>query len=171
MLITKFLLPLSFLMPIELITVIILVFIGVALIIVEVLFIPGTTVVGILGFLFAAGGIYLAYQNLGNQAGHLILGITAVVTIISVIISFKSGVWNKFALKGAINSRVNEGIKTGLSEGDIGKTTSALRPIGKAEFNEKIFEVTTLSAYLAADIKIKIIKIERNKIIVEPLKK
>ena len=156
-------------MTIELISVIVLVLIGVALIIIEVIFIPGTTVVGIAGFLCAVGGIYLAYDNFGKQTGHILLAATCIVTVIILIISFKSGTWNRFALKGAIKSKVNEGKKAGLSVGDVGKTTSALRPIGKAEFNEKIFEVTTLSAYLVADKKIKIIKIERNKIIVEPL--
>ncbi len=57
-----------------------------------------------------------------------------------------------------------------LAVGQEGITLSALRPIGKAEFEDKEFEVKTLGNYLETGTPIKIIAIDKSKqIIVEPL--
>ena len=56
-----------------------------------------------------------------------------------------------------------------LNIGDEGKTISTLRPIGKAEFNNKQFEVKTSGDYLDTGTPIRITKIHSNQIIVEPI--
>jgi hypothetical protein len=46
---------------------------------------------------------------------------------------------------------------------------STLRPVGKAEFGGKTYEVKTLGNYLEEGRKIRIKHIQSNQIIVEPL--
>ena len=46
-----------------------LVFIGFILVLLEILFVPGTTVVGILGFIATLGGIYLSFEYFSTTTG------------------------------------------------------------------------------------------------------
>jgi membrane-bound ClpP family serine protease len=98
-----------------------------------------------------------------------VLGGFLVVSGVALYVSFKGDVWKKFALKSSIDSRVNDDLKNNLMVGDYGIANSSLRPNGKAEFNEKIFEVRSNGRYVDTGEKVKIIKIESNRIIVEPL--
>jgi membrane-bound ClpP family serine protease len=147
----------------------ILIVLGLILIIVELIFVPGTTIIGILGFIFAGVGIYLSFVYYGVVIGSSVLGGFLVVSGVALYVSFKGDVWKKFALKSSIDSRVNDDLKNNLMVGDYGIANSSLRPNGKAEFNEKIFEVRSNGRYVDTGEKVKIIKIESNRIIVEPL--
>lgn len=151
------------------VSVAILIVLGLILIIVELIFVPGTTIVGILGFLFSGVGIYLSFTYYGPVIGFAVLGASAVVAGIAIYVSFKGEIWKKFSLNTALNSRVNEEYKYNLLVGDTGKAVSSLRPIGKAEFNEVIFEVRSNGRYIGSGEPIKIIKIESNRIFVEPI--
>ncbi len=152
------------------IIVISLLLIGLTLIIVELVFIPGTTVVGLLGLIFAIVGIVISYSHFGNDIGFYILLATLASTLAALFYSFRSGAWSKFSLKSSINSKVNEGIMASLQIGDEGITVSTLRPMGKAEFNSKTFEVKTSGNYIETGEKVRITQIESHQIVVEPIK-
>ncbi len=141
---------------------------GVALLIVEVIFIPGTTIVGILGLLFILAGILVGYREFGSTTGNYILLGTSIVAVGAIYVSFRKGAWKKFSLNTSIDSKVNEGMVSELVAGVEGITVSALRPMGTAEFNGKIVEVKTNGDYLAPGTPIKIVLIQSNDILVEP---
>src|SRR6187551_3138217 len=124
-----------------------LLLIGLALIIVELIFIPGTTVVGLLGLIFTITGIVISYSHFGSDVGFYILIGTLAATIFAVVYSFRSGAWSRFSLKSSSHGKVNEGIMDNLHIGDEGITNSTLRPFGKATFNDKIIEVKTAGDY------------------------
>ncbi len=153
----------------EWLTVISLIIFGLALIVVEIIFVPGTTLVGALGFVFVIVGVGMSFNNFGSEAGWITIGCTAVASGVLMYYSFSSNLWGKFSLKSANNSRVNEGEVDQLQVGLEGKTISALRPVGKAELNNKTFEVKTMGEYLDAGKSIRIIKIVSNQIFVEPI--
>ena len=152
------------------IIVISLLLIGLTLIIVELVFVPGTTVVGLLGLIFAIVGIVISYSHFGDDIGFYILLATLAATLAALFYSFRSGAWSKFSLKSSINSKVNEGMMASLQIGDEGITVSTLRPIGKAEFKSKTFEVKTSGNYIERGEKVKITQIESHQIVVEPIK-
>ena len=143
--------------------------IGIFLIIAEIMFVPGTTVVGIFGLVFCGVGIYFIFQNYGNEAGWWAFGGTMSLGAILTIYAFKSGTWKKFSLQGVNTGRVNENPGPDLNLGDEGITLSSMRPIGKVEFRDKTYEARTYGNYLGSGQKIKIINIENNKIFVEPI--
>ena len=145
-----------------------LVFIGLILLLVEILFVPGTTIVGVLGFIVLGIGVSLSFKYFGKEIGWLTLGSTAAVSGITLYVSFKSNLWSRFALKSTNTAKVNED-PVGISVGEEGVALSALRPIGKAEIGKHIFEVKTLGAYVETGKRIRIIQINSNQIIVEPL--
>jgi membrane-bound ClpP family serine protease len=151
------------------ITILLLLILGVALLIIEIIFIPGTTLVGILGLLFMLGGIITSYSLFGPEVGHWVLAITVISGGLVTWLALKSGFWKKLALKNTISARVNEELIDTIKVGDVGKTTSMLRPSGNALFEKGIFEVHSPLEMLKSNVEIKVIKIENNKIIVTPL--
>ncbi|MCK5206806.1 MAG: hypothetical protein KAQ79_02260 [Cyclobacteriaceae bacterium] len=153
------------------ITVILLIIAGIALMIIEIIFVPGTTILGIIGAALMVFGVIIGYSTFGTQTGTIIL-VSAVVTGGAItVISFRTGVWKRFALKTAIKSKFNEDIKIEHLLGAEGITLSALRPYGKAEIYNLTYEVKTLGNYLTAGTKIKVTNVDKDhKIFVEPLK-
>ena len=144
-----------------------LITLGIILIIIEILFVPGTTIVGVLGFLFEIGGVYLSYDYFGETTGTIVLVAAFLISSACIILCFKSGLWKKLALKDEHTSSTYEGRTSGLSVGLKGITLSSLKPIGKALFNEKEYEVKTFGKFLYDNEKIAIVKLEGNTIIVE----
>lgn len=151
------------------IVIILLLVFGLGFIIAEIIFIPGTTLVGLLGLVFTIAGIVISYLSYGSSAGTWVLLLSLFIGVGTLVYSFKSGIWNKFALKGSSNSKFNEGTMEELQVGEEGLTVSSLRPIGKAEFNEQTYEVRTLGNALDPGTRVRIISIKENKIYVEPI--
>ena len=153
------------------ITVLVLLIAGIVLLVVEIIFVPGTTILGIIGGALLVFGVIIGYSKFGTQTGTIIL-VSAVVTGGAItVISFRTGVWKRFALKTAIKSKFNEDIKIEQLLGAEGITLSALRPYGKAEIYNSTYEVKTLGNYLTAGTKIKVTNVDKDhKIFVEPLK-
>ncbi len=147
-----------------------LIILSITLIVIEVIFIPGTTIVGIIGFGIGGLGVYLSFVNYGAGTGTIVLLSTVVLTGIILIIAFKSGVWKKLSLKKVSGSKVNEEFVIELKPGQNGVAISALRPVGKAEFGDKEYEVKTVGDYVDAGKKITIISISGRQILVEPIK-
>jgi len=148
--------------------VIALVAIGMILLLVEILFVPGTTLVGLVGFIVLGIGVGLSFKYFGREVGWMTLGTTSVIAGLTLYISFKSSLWSRFALKSTNTSKVNED-PSGIAVGEEGIALSALRPIGKAEIGKQTYEVKTLGAYVDSGKRIRIIQINSNQIIVEPL--
>ncbi len=142
---------------------IILVFIivtGIFLIVIEIIFVPGTTVVGILGLICIVGGVWYGFYSFGEFAGWTIAMVTVVALIAVIFIGFKSDSWNRFALNKSIDSKVNEHISITINVGDEGIAVSALRPIGNAEFGNDKMEVTTIGELVNTGSKVVVTNIE-----------
>ncbi|MCX2740431.1 NfeD family protein [Pontibacter anaerobius] len=156
-------------MLLDWITVIALIGIGLLLIIVELIFVPGTTVVGIIGFVLTAIGVWIGYAALGTNIGHIILAATVLIGGLAFFYSFRSDSWSRFALKEQNRGRVNEEYQHTLAVGEEGITVSALRPQGTALFADQHHEVQTNGEFVAPNTSIRIIRLNQNKIIVEAI--
>jgi membrane-bound ClpP family serine protease len=154
-------------MLVDWVTVILLICIGLILLIVELIFVPGTTLVGLLGLALTGVGIWIGYAALGTTNGHIILAVSVLVAIIAFFYSFRSDVWSRFALNDRNEGHVNEDYKHTLEVGEEGKTVSALRPQGTAIFHERHHEVQTKGEFVSPNARVRIIKLVQNKIIVE----
>jgi membrane-bound ClpP family serine protease len=154
---------------VEWLTVIGLITLGALLVMVEIILIPGTTLVGIAGLLFNLAGIYFGFEYFGTAVGFIILGVALTGNVFLVMYSFRMKAWERFSLKNKADSRVNEGIHSALKIGQKGISLSALRPVGKAEFEGKTYEVRTIGPYMDRGVELEIIKIEPDRIIVQPI--
>ncbi|MBF9253224.1 NfeD family protein [Pontibacter sp. 172403-2] len=156
-------------MLLDWITVIVLIGIGLLLIIVELVFVPGTTVVGVLGFVLTAIGVWIGYSTLGTNTGHVILASAVLIGGLAFFYSFRADSWSRFALKEQNRGRVNEDYQHALVVGEEGKAVSALRPQGTALFGDHHHEVQTQGEFVSSNTAIRIIKLNQNKIIVEAI--
>ena len=143
--------------------------IGLALLVIEVVFVPGTTIVGVIGAIFAGAGVLFTFRHYGNETGYYILLGSSAVTAVALYFSFRSNAWARFANKSAITSKVNEGLNATLQLGDEGVAVSSLKPMGTARFKSGQFEVKTLGDYVDVGTKVKIVHVAPNQIIVKPL--
>lgn len=153
----------------EWIIVIGLIVFGIILILVETVFVPGTTVVGIFGFLIAGYGIFQSYQYFGNTVGTVILIGSSIVGFGLVFYAFKTEAWTRFSLKGEHTGRTNDDFKFELNAGDEGTMVSSAKPVGKASFEDREIEVRSNGPFIMEKTKVKISKIDSNKIYVEPI--
>jgi len=146
-----------------------LLLIGLALIIIEIIFVPGTTIVGVIGIIFAGTGVLITFDQHGREVGwYMLLGSSA-VTAVALYLGFRSNAWARFANNSVIKSKVNEGLTAALRLGEEGVALSTLKPIGNAQFKNGQFEVKTLGDYVDAGTKVKIVHLDGNQIIVKPL--
>ena len=153
----------------EWLTVILFILIGVVLIVLEIIIIPGTTIVGIIGLILSVVGIVLGFHYFGANTGWMLLGVTGVLSGGMFYWALRSDLWKKFSLKNSLEGRVNEGMLDHLAVGQKGVTTSALRPMGKAELNGHLVEVSSRGNFIPAGTPIKIVDIAANHISVESI--
>lgn len=150
-------------------TVIGLILFGTFLVIAEIIFVPGTTVVGILGFIFSVYGVYLGYDYFGTTIGTIIFIAGTALNIAALVYAFKGNSWDRFSLKGTNQSKFNEDFKLNLEVGEQGKTISSLKPIGKALFKNQEIEVRSNGGYISENLDVEIFRIESTKIFVKPI--
>jgi len=146
--------------------IIMLIVLGVLFLLLEILVIPGTTFAGIVGFALLFVGIWQAYASKGIVEGHITLGATLLVTVITLYYSFKAGTWKRMALKTTVDGKMDQLDGINIKEGDTGTSVSRLAPSGKAMINNDIVEVHTYGEFIDQEIEIIVISVKDNKIIV-----
>jgi hypothetical protein len=146
--------------------ILVLIFFGIALIVLEILIVPGL-IVGIAGGVFMFMGIMWAWQVYGNTGG-IIVGISSLVVLaISIYLALKSGFWQRFSLKDKLDGKVNVILTEQLSVGDFGDAVSSLRPMGTVRVNGQQFEATSEGQMIPPNYPIEIVRIEENKVFVK----
>ncbi|MCB9015389.1 MAG: NfeD family protein [Lentimicrobiaceae bacterium] len=147
--------------------IIILIIAGLLFIMLEVLVIPGTTVVGIAGFALLVFSIWEAYHVYGTPSGHYILTGTLVLSGIVIYLSFKTNTWNRLMLNTEITGKVNEIDNSKIHVGDEGKAVSRISPSGKAVIHNEFFEVHTNGDFIDQETEIVVSQLIDNKIFVK----
>jgi membrane-bound ClpP family serine protease len=141
---------------------------GLFLLFVEFLIIPGITIAGIGGGLLMIAAIVGGYHFHGVQVGNYMLLGTIVANFVSFYFLFKRRTWRRMGLETAIDSKVNT-IDIPVKSGDKGVAISRLAPMGKARFNDTVYEVQSLDGFVDEGSNIEIVNVKSNKIIVKTL--
>jgi membrane-bound ClpP family serine protease len=147
--------------------IIILIIIGILLIWLEVLVIPGTTISGIGGIILIAGGVYLAFSKLGNVIGIWALVSTLFLLILSIIFFAKSNTWKKLSLNSSIDSSVEHFSEESVKQGDSAISITRLNPMGKIIVNEQTIEAESLSGLIDPETELIITEIHKSKVFVK----
>ncbi len=149
-----------------------LIIIGIILLVIELIIIPGFGVAGILGLASIGGGIYLAFSKFGQTTGLIVLGAVIIITGLVTWLTLRSKTWKQISLKERIESRSNaDPSESGILTGTKGVTISRLAPMGKARLNNKDFEVSSRKGIIEQGKEVEVVEVEGIKIIVKQIVK
>ena len=144
-----------------------LILVGLVLIFVEILLVPGVGVAGILGLLCLVGSSVYSFYYMGTTAGLIVTVVNSLLLIGLTIYVLRAKTWKRMSLETNIDSKAVEDAV--LSVGDKGKTMTRLAPMGAARFGDNVVEVKALEGMLDPGTPVKVVLIEDNKIYVRPL--
>lgn len=144
-----------------------LVLVGLILLGIEMLVIPGFGVVGVLGFISFMGSCYLAFTSFGSVVGWLIVAGELLLIVAFVYLVLRSKTWKKISLDTNISAKVDETPQgKGIVAGCRGIAVTRLAPGGNAEFECGVVEVFSRDSVIDAGAEIEVIDIEDNKVFV-----
>lgn len=154
---------------------ILLFILGIILLLIEVLVIPGFGLTGVGGLVAIIVSVFLAAPS-GDQA-VISLVIAILGTIVLLILSARflptRKVWNRLIL-GTRQENATGYVAPQQSLNDLqdqeGITLTPLRPAGAAEISGQRVDVVTEGGYIPAQTPIKVVKIEGTRVIVSRLK-
>ena len=153
-------------MTMDIIIIVFLMIAAIGLIIAEIFLLPGITIAGIAGALFAIGGVAYAY-SINITVGNITLG-SSVVTFGGLFLwLLRSNSFQRVSLKTDIESTVESPRDMDLKIGDAGITLSRLAPIGKARFNSITIEAKSTGDFIDENTPVIIKQIEGYNVIVE----
>jgi len=160
---------------------------GVGLLLAEIFVIPGFGVAGIGGIILIVASLFLALvrhpfstspiakEEYGQALYTISLSFVAVFVIIFLSLKFvpRTDIWKKLRTSIVLTSREESGqgyrgtpASWEKFRGKEGKSLTILRPAGRAIFGEEILDVVTEGGFINRDSRIKVIKVEGNRIIV-----
>ncbi len=135
---------------------------GLLFIILEMLVLPGG-IVGIIGGLLMAYGVYVSFESFGTVWGVITLGATLLIVILGVYFAIRNKTWRKISLQEEISGKSGVNLDLDVEVGAVGRSVSRLSPMGKARFNDKLYEVSTHGEFIDEEqsIVISLIKDQR----------
>jgi membrane-bound ClpP family serine protease len=154
-------------MIIDIAIIVFLIALAILLILLEIFFLPGITVAGIGGAIFATGGVIYAYTAIGTTAGHIALAASTLAFIVAFLWMLRSKSFNRIALHTDIDSKVVSSRDLGINPGDEGRTTSRLAPIGKARFNGITVEAKSIGEFIDEDVEVTVLRVDGYNVLVQ----
>lgn len=154
-------------MLLDIVIIMFLMGLAIVLILLEIFLLPGITLAGIGGALFAVGGIIFAY-SVGQTAGHLTFIASLIVFGAAFTWLLRSKSFSKVALKTNVDSKLTSSRDLGIVVGDEGITLSRLAPIGKARIKDVTTEVKSQGEFVDEKTPVTVVRVDSNIIIVAP---
>jgi membrane-bound ClpP family serine protease len=148
--------------------IILLLLLGLIFLLLEILVLPGTTLLGVVGGILLLIGLWFTFSLYGTTVGLYTLGGTAIVSVALILLAFRANTWDRFTLHNRLDGKVNVINDAQLAVGTTGVAVSRLAPMGKAEFNGEYYEVTTEGEFVNPLTHIVIIAVSKSQIIVKP---
>jgi membrane-bound ClpP family serine protease len=138
---------------------------AIGLILLEIFLLPGITVAGIGGALFAIGGVVYAY-SINRLTGHIALISSVAVFGGSFAWLLRAKSFNKVALHAEIDSKVTSVRELGIRPGDEGVTLSRLAPVGKARIHDLTVEARSTGEFIDEDTPVKVVRVDGYNVLV-----
>ena len=150
--------------------IIILIVIGIALMVVEVVVLPGITVAGMAGVFLIGCSVFFTFKWYGNTVGIFSLIGTGILFIVFLTYALRAKTWDRLSLHSEIDGKVNVVDTDNIKPGDKGMTVSRLAPIGKILIHDKIMEGKSEFGLIDENKEIEVIHVNESTIIVQESK-
>lgn len=145
-----------------------LILVGLVLIFVEILLIPGVGVAGILGLLSMGGSCYYAFYEYGSLTGGIVTAVNGLLLLLLAVYVLRAKTWKRFTLNTNIDSKAVSTEQV-LAVGDRGKTVTRLAPMGAVRVGDNVIEVKALEGMIDPGVEVEVVLIEDNRIYVSPV--
>ena len=151
--------------------IVILILVGLILLLVETLLIPGFAVTGILGLVSLGAACYLAFATLGNTAGIIVTAICILLATLLVVLVLRSSTWKKVSLQTNIDEAVDvKPAQKGITVGSKGVTVTRLAPMGTVRFEDGTkAEVSSSEGFIDPGCEVEVTSVEEEKIFIKKL--
>lgn len=146
--------------------IILVVLVGLILVALEIVALPGG-ISGICGGILVAVGIWLTYSNYGMATGNIILLSSIVIGIALLAFFMKSRTWKRASLDDEIDSKANPLNENVVKPGARGVTISRLAPAGNAVIDNETVEVHTTSEFIDPNKPIEVIEVDGYRVLVK----
>ncbi len=147
---------------------------GLALIAAELILIPGSTIVGLLGIGSILASIYLQF---GNQF-PLVASLTVILSGVGLGLAFwllpRSSVMNRvLALGASLEGTTATGPQSDIHPnlvGRYGQAVSDLRPAGVANIEGERLDVVSDGEFVTAGTRLEVVRVEGRRVVVKPVR-
>jgi membrane-bound serine protease (ClpP class) len=148
-----------------------LLFLGFALIALDIFVTPGVDLLGVLGVLTLLAGVVLAWVQLG-AVGAVVVGVAGLVgAVVLLRLLFRSRRWRQLVLHSDVSRADGFGAarpeQAGLL-GELGRAVTPLRPAGRARFGERVIDVVTEGGFIDPGAAVEVIQVAGNRVVVHP---
>ena len=150
--------------------IILLVLLGVFFLVVELVFLQGVTIGVLLSLASYGSAIYLAFRNNGVMGGVIVIVIILLLSLIATIFSLRAKTWRRLALNDKLEGVSMQSPEHELVVGDKGVSLSRLCPMGKVNFNGKVYEAKSLDAYIDQRSEVVVVGFENFTVLVKIVK-
>ena len=138
---------------------IIVLLVGVALLALEVLILPGG-IAGTIGVAAIAFGVWQSFLLWGMTVGTWVLIGSVAICALLLALFMKTKTWKRFSLNEESDSTVNQIEDPSITVGTRGTTVARLAPTGKALIDGKLVEVHAINKFIDQDRPIEVVAIE-----------
>ena len=149
----------------DIILVITFIVLGIVFSVLEIFFLPGVSIGGIVGTLFTGAGIWYAFAKLGVTAGWIVVAVSVLVLLFVIVYFIKGKPLDKMALDKELETN-NFYDMSKVAVGDTGVTLSRLAPMGKVLINGEEYEAKFCEGFLDRGVDVVVIDIDGNVLLV-----
>lgn len=137
---------------------IIVLILGVVLLALEIVALPGG-IAGAFGVGLIAFGVWQTYALFGSTVGTIVLLCSIALCVLMLVWFMKTKTWNRFSLNEESAGKVNQ-LESAVKVGTKGVTISRLAPTGKALIDGETMEVHAVNKFIDPDHPIEVVAIE-----------
>ena len=115
----------------EIFYIVILVVLGALFLLAEMLLLPGVTLGAILSMACYGGAIYIGFADFGTTVGVIVVGVVALISLVTVVLSLRAKTWLRLSLNQKIDSVSIDNPQSEVKVGDKGVAVSRIAPMGR----------------------------------------
>lgn len=142
---------------------------GILLLFIEIFLTPGSTAFGAIGLILIFASCFFSFQELPPPFNWLFLISASVIVCLFIYAFYNILKSKKFSVQSEITAKVNVLDENRFLVGEKGITLTALRPNGRAEFNNEIVDVFAEVGYIEENVNIEITERTNDRIYVKQI--
>jgi membrane-bound ClpP family serine protease len=140
---------------------------GLILLFYELYFIPGTSIIGMIGGILCIFSVVLIFRKYGSIPGYITLFLTVMVVFIFIVTVGRNKVWQRISNRNIITSRSNTIEQDEVKPGQKGHAVTDIRKVGTGRINDVNYIVQTEGDIIKKGEAFEVLKVVVTKIFVK----